>query len=90
MIHVTAHAIERYQERVQNLPCEAVIERLTCPAVMIAAQFGATIVRLSGGQRVILKGSAVVTVMPADNFKRQIARQGLGRMGRSTRFMEDE
>lgn len=90
MTHVTAHAIERYQERVENLSHEAVTERLSCPAVQVAAAFGACFVRLSTGHRIVIKDGDVITVLPAENFKRQIARQGLGRMGRSTRFLEDE
>lgn len=90
MIHVTAHAIERYQERVENLSHEAVTERLSCRAVQVAIAFGAPTVRLSGGQRIIIKDGDVITVLPAENYRKQIARHGMGRFGKSTRFLEDK
>jgi hypothetical protein len=83
MIHVTRHAADRYLERVDGrLTLAEAIEALSSPAIQRAAQFGATCVRLGTGQRIVLEGSSVVTVLPADNFRRQIGRQGVGRFGR--------
>lgn len=65
MVHITQHAIERFQERVENLPDDAVVDRLRCPAVLKAAAFGAPIVRLATGHRIVLQNGSVVTVLPA-------------------------
>ena len=65
-LHVTSHAISRAIER---LGCKTAAEAdavLRSPAVATAAQFGAPYVRLPGGQRVVLEGRNVVTVLPAD------------------------
>lgn len=81
MIHVTAHAIERAIER---LGCATVAEAqalLTSPAIRSAAEFGARYVRLGTGERIVLEGGCVVTVLPADNFRKQVRRTGLGRYG---------
>lgn len=85
MIHVTAHAIERYQERVANVPDEEARVAICSPAVLKAAEFGATYVRLGTGQRIVIEDGRVVTVLPAESFKRQVQRVGLGRYGRTGR-----
>ena len=90
MIAVTRHAIERYQERVADLPDDQVEALLSSPAIQTAAQIGARFVRLSGGQRVVLCGSTVVTVQPSTHYRRQIHRTGLGRYGKSQRPRCDE
>jgi hypothetical protein len=67
MIHVTRHAAERFLERVDGrLTLAEAIEALSSPAIQRAAQFGAPCVRLGTGQRVVLEGWHVVTVLPAD------------------------
>jgi len=65
-LHVTRHAIERYQERVENLPTERVVELLNSEKIQQADDFGAHVVRLGGGQRVVLENHAVITVLPAE------------------------
>lgn len=65
MIHVSRHAIERFQERVRNVPDEDAIAALSCHAVQIAADFGAPAVKLGTGHHVMLHGHWVITVLPA-------------------------
>jgi len=64
---VTAHAIERFQQRVANISREAVLAILSSPTMQVAAQFGARYVRLGTGHRVVLDGEKVITVLPADH-----------------------
>lgn len=82
-LSITAHAVERYQQRVANLPDDLVRAALSNPAVERAASFGAPFVRLPGGQRIVLAfvaatpseppTASVVTVLPAGHLR--------GRMG---------
>lgn len=67
MIHVTGHAIQRYRERVANVPDDEVRARLSIPAVEFAVKFGAPFVRLPTGQRVVIEGGAIVTVLPKEH-----------------------
>lgn len=80
-LHITAHAIQRYRERVAELADDQIRAALDCPAVRAAAQIGARFVRLHGGQRIVLQGDTVVTVMPSDNYRKQVRRLGLSRYG---------
>lgn len=64
VLHVTAHAISRYRERVEPVGYDAAVKRLTTPAILKAAELGGGSVRLPGGQRVIVCGNCVVTVHP--------------------------
>ncbi len=66
MIHVTAHAVERAMERLGIASPAEADAALRSRAIVHAAAFGAPYVRLSGGQRVVLEGSNVVTVLPAE------------------------
>lgn len=69
MIHVTRHAAERYLERVDGrLTMAEAIEALSSPAINRAAEFGAPFVTLGTGQRVVLDGRCVVTVLPAGTW----------------------
>lgn len=69
MIHVTSHAIQRYQERVANLPRDLVIAALNHPRIQRAAMFGCPSVILGTGQRVILSGHNVVTIKPKGSWR---------------------
>lgn len=69
MLHVTTHAIERYQERVSNVPDADARAALSCPAVLKAAEIGAPFVKLGTGQRIVLDGQRVVTVLPSDTWR---------------------
>lgn len=67
ILHVTAHAIERYRERVAPLEAEAVVERLNGPVFETACRFGARLVKLPEGGTAVLNftpdGPSVVTVL---------------------------
>lgn len=80
---ISMHAIERYQERVANVPAEEVVARLNSPAIRLAASFGARFVRLGTGHRVAIVNHTVTTILPPEHFGKQIKRVGLGRFGRS-------
>lgn len=62
-MHITRHAILRYRERVADLPDDMICEALSSPTIIIAADFGARTVKLGTGQRVVLDGDTVVTVV---------------------------
>ena len=80
-IHITAHAIERYIERVAPVTPDEAHAALDSAAVRCAAEIGARFVRLHGGQRIVLQGCTVVTVMPSENYRKQVRRRGMGRYG---------
>ncbi|WP_370189326.1 hypothetical protein [Qipengyuania sp.] len=63
-ICITRHAIERFRERVEDLPDRDICEQLASPAVERAALIGAPYIRLEHGQRIVLQGFTVVTVLP--------------------------
>ncbi len=63
MIIITNHAIQRFQERVKNLPPEEVCAILSGRAFQAAAQIGATFVRLGTGHRVVIREGSIVTVL---------------------------
>lgn len=81
MIHVTAHAIDRFRERIADLPEETIRAMLSTKAIRQAAQFGANWVRIAGGHRICLRGHTVTTILPPDHFKRMVLREGLSRHG---------
>lgn len=74
MIHVTSHAVLRFQERVQNLPAETVKAILTGPTFQIAADFGARCVILPHGQRAVIQHHAVITILPARHRRHKACR----------------
>lgn len=63
---ITQHAIERFQQRVRPCSDEEARSCLSCRGIITAIEFGARLVKLGTGQRVILRGQTVVTVIPAD------------------------
>lgn len=65
MIHVTGHAIQRYQERVANVPDDEVRALLSSPKIVAAAMFGARYVRLPGNHRICIRDMAITTILPA-------------------------
>lgn len=82
VIRVSGHAVERYQERVANVSHDDAVAALSSPFIQAASDFGARFVRLPSGHRVCLEDGVVLTVLPADHYRRQIRRYGLGRYGR--------
>lgn len=65
-LHITHHAILRYQERVSPVSDEEARAALKSPAIKTAATFGARTVILGTGQRVLIRDHAVITILPAD------------------------
>jgi len=78
-LHGTAHAIERYQQRVRNCSEAAAIAALSSKAIEAAAMFGAPYVRLGTGQRIVLDHETVVTVLHAETPTIYIVNYGRGR-----------
>ena len=74
-IRVTAHAVERYLERIGAESTAEAMAVLTGPVVAAAAAFGSRIVRLPKG-RVIIdfqpSGPVVITVVPLDHLPFQL------------------
>ena len=64
MLHITGHAIERYQDRVENLPEAEIKARLCTPLMEAAARFGDCKVKLPTGHRAVIVAGAIVTVTP--------------------------
>lgn len=69
MLTITAHAIDRYRERVADLPRDEIIRALSSPVIEQAARMGAVSVILGTGQRVVLAGSCVVTIKPKGSWR---------------------
>ena len=68
VLHVMPHAVERYRERVGDPGSDAaILAVLTGPVVQQAARFGCPYVRLGTGQRIVLDGWRVVTVLPREH-----------------------
>lgn len=74
-VFLTRHAIQRYRERVADVPACEIWRALDCPAVRVAISFGARFVRLSGGQRVVLEENRVVTILPKEFHETGLARR---------------
>ena len=64
---VTRHAMDRYRERVKDVPDRDIFAHLTNKTFEIAAQFGARYVRLSKGQRAVIIQHRIVTILPCDH-----------------------
>ncbi len=60
---VTAHAIERYIERVEAVSEDEAIERLSGPVFDLAGAMGACAVILTSGHRAICENGHIVTVL---------------------------
>lgn len=85
-LHVFQHAIERFRERVADLSDQAIVDALSTPVIQLAAALGAEChVRLPTGQRITVKDRTVVTVLPAEQYQRQVRRQGTGRFSSTPR-----
>lgn len=84
-LHVSYHAIQRYQERIANVTDDEARAVLSTPAIQAAAKFGAMFVRLGTGHRIAIQNMTVVTVLPPESYKRQIGRKGLRKFVHSPR-----
>ncbi|WP_086619233.1 hypothetical protein [Erythrobacter tepidarius] len=78
---LTRHAIQRYRERVADLPAAEIWRALDVPAVRVAIEFGARFVRLAGGQRVVLEENRIVTILPRDHCRGSLSRRLDRRLG---------
>lgn len=88
-LHITGHAIQRYQERVENIPDDQVRAKLSTKAFTAAAAMGCTTVRLASGHRVKIKSGSIVTVLPTKPVLVEafnLMQGDLGREGRTERF----
>lgn len=65
-VAITHHAIDRYRQRVADLPERSIRRVLAGRTVQLAVAIGGPFVRLPTGQRVVLQGDVVVTVLPVD------------------------
>ncbi len=72
---ITTHAILRYQQRVRPCTDAEACELLDTPAVRLAIEIGAPYVRLPGRQRVALRGSTIITVLPSDQRRGKLGRK---------------
>ena len=63
--HLTGHAIERYQERVENIPAEEIRAKLSSNGIRAAIAFGVRIIRLGCGAQLVIEQGKVVTVLAA-------------------------
>lgn len=70
-LHATLHAVERFQQRVENVTDAEARRRLSSPTIRKAAEIGCTAVKLPGGQRVIIENNTVITVHPRMRIKRR-------------------
>ena len=61
---VSRHAMDRYRERVADLPDAAIFSHLSTPAFEAAVFFGCPSVRLPTGHRAIIEDLTIVTVLP--------------------------
>jgi hypothetical protein len=66
---VSRHAMDRYRERVSDLPDAEISARLSGPAFALAAEFGAPFVRLPTGHRAVIREATVVTILHADTAR---------------------
>lgn len=67
-IVVTRHAMDRYRERVANVPDVQIFKALSGRAFDVAARIGAPFVKLSSGHRALIKDGAVITVLPKNTW----------------------
>ncbi len=74
-VFLTRYAIQRYRERVADVPAADIWRALDTPTVRIAIEFGARFVRLSGGQRIVLEQNRIVTILPRDRCRGSLARR---------------
>lgn len=71
-VHITAHAVSRFQERVRNLPEAEVITALSGDLFTRAADFAGKAevrVTLPDGQKVVIHDRSIVTVLPSQHYR---------------------
>jgi hypothetical protein len=75
LLHVTSHAIERYQRRVAPVSIREAYKALSTDKIREAAQAGCSSLVLPSGHKVVLAGFTVVTVVPKHSKKRRCKRE---------------
>ncbi|WP_347271647.1 hypothetical protein [Rhizorhabdus histidinilytica] len=70
-IHVTDHAIVRYLERVKLIDMDIIRQEIASPVVQLAADFGAPVVILRTGHRVVVRDGCVPTILEKPKRRRQ-------------------
>lgn len=71
MVHVTLHAMQRYRERIADIPDAEIVAAIDTPAVNRCAAFGDCSVKLASGHRLVIKERTVVTVTPCRKQPKQ-------------------
>lgn len=66
---VTDHAVQRYRERVRNCSDSEARTALSSMAVHAAVSIGAPYVRLPTGQRILIHGGVIITVLPSNTAR---------------------
>lgn len=65
---VSSHAISRYRERVEPVDHETARQRIVDAVTRTKAiETGAPFVKLARGQRIVLNGERIITVLPSDH-----------------------
>ena len=76
--NITAHALQRAVERIPGCSCAddafAILSSEVIAAAMQFARGSQCLVRLPTGNRVLIRDSAIITVMPIDNYRRTVRR----------------
>lgn len=67
-VYVSRHAMDRYRERVADVPDAVIFAALSKPVFDRAAAIGAPFVKLPSGHRALIRGDVVVTVLPKDTW----------------------
>lgn len=75
---ITDHACQRYAERVRPCTQDEARTAMSSAFIQTAIAFGARIIRLGGGQRLIIRNKVIVTVVPADRSRAQLDRMSRG------------
>jgi hypothetical protein len=63
MIIGSQHAIQRYRERVENLPDEQIIAALSGTIFKLSAAINSPFVKLPSGHRAVIRQNTVITVL---------------------------
>ena len=73
MAHITAHAVQRYRERIEDIPDHEALDAMIRiePTIDRAAAFGCATVIMGNGARLRLVGDTVCTVLPKLKLKRR-------------------
>lgn len=74
MTHITRHAIDRFRERIADIPEEQIRARLDTPAVRLALRIGAPFVKLGSGHRLVVRDNAIISVLDVDHKAKRLNR----------------